>query len=105
MTRTLEANRRTQPTSGALKNNPREILGPRHTRRMPDTLPPEISPAELRFRFLFPAAAAVRFALYPPDMLDIRWACFDRVERTTIGYGTTPEAAVDQAILTHSKSK
>ena len=72
---------------------------------MPDTLPPEISPAELRFQFLFPAAAAVRFALYPPDMLDIRWACFDRVERITIGYGTTPEAAVDQAILTHSKSK
>jgi hypothetical protein len=105
MTRTLEANRRTQPTSGPLKNNTREILEPGHNPRMPDTLPPEISPAELRFRFLFPASQVVRFALYAPDVLDLRWACFDRVERLTIGYGATPEDAVDQAILTHSKSK
>ena len=71
---------------------------------MPDTSPAEISPAELRFQFLFPASQVIRFALYAPDILDVRWACFDRVERITIGYGTTPEAAVDQAILTAGKA-
>jgi hypothetical protein len=105
MTLTPEANAASDQPPAPQKITPAGPPAAGHSRGMPDTLPPEISPAELRFQFLFPASQVIRFALYAPDVLDLRWACFDRVERITIGYGTTPEDAVDQAILTHSKSQ
>jgi hypothetical protein len=58
-----------------------------------------------RFEFLFPAGShqrrrfiEPRYKLCAPDALELRWNVFDQVDKRTIGYGLTPEDAVDVAL-------
>lgn len=61
---------------------------------------------ELRFLFLFTPTAETkrpRFILHAPDLVELRWTVFDVLARRTIGYGATPEQAVDSAMERHAK--
>lgn len=61
---------------------------------MPDTEEP-VSYEE-RFKFLFPARPFC--ALHGPDLVELRWQCWDFQRKKTIGWGLTAEACVDEAI-------
>lgn len=52
--------------------------------------PPEQDP----FAFLFPEFGQPRFALMPPDMLELRWSLWDRADRRTLVFGTGPRTTV-----------
>lgn len=43
--------------------------------------------------------ATERFRIFKPDNLEPRWNIFDTVEKRTVGFGATPEAAIDNALL------
>jgi hypothetical protein len=51
-----------------------------------------------RFDFLFPASGPVRYRLHAPDLNDTRWSVFDHELKKSIGFGITPEDAVDVAL-------
>ena len=61
----------------------------------------QADPYPVRFRFLFPVVGGrPRYELNHPDALELRWSVFDRETKTSIGYGVSPEAAVDSALTT-----
>lgn len=66
---------------------------------------PEVNQAavsyEERFRFLFPSGPVghrPRLVMYPPDLHDLCWCIWDRVEVRTVCRGQTPEQAIDTAL-------
>jgi hypothetical protein len=61
-------------------------------------MPEAVDKYQDRFRFLFPVGSKVRFRLCPPDIHELRWSVFDHEDRKSIGFGRTPEDAVDVAV-------
>jgi hypothetical protein len=45
----------------------------------------------------FAVLATERFRIFKPDALELRWNVFDTKEKRTVGFGDSPEAAVDSA--------
>lgn len=45
----------------------------------------------------FAVLATERFRIFKPDALELRWNVFDTQEKRTVGFGDSPEAAVDCA--------
>lgn len=43
--------------------------------------------------------ATERFRIFKPDNIEYRWNIFDSVAKRTAGFGATPEAAIDNALL------
>jgi len=42
--------------------------------------------------------ATERFRIFKPDALELRWNIFDTQEKRTVGYGDSPETAIDNAL-------
>lgn len=45
----------------------------------------------------FAVLATERFRIFKPDAMELRWNIFDSQEKRTVGFGDSPEAAVDNA--------
>lgn len=73
---------------------------------MAENIAVAVDPYQERFQFLYPSGVNVpRYRLHPPDFLEPRWSVFDRVEKTTIGFGRTPEDAVDVAFSVAERNR
>ena len=61
---------------------------------------PELERAEARFALLttLTPGRVLRYSIHEPDLLEMRWWVFDRVQNKTIAYGRSPRDAVDAAI-------
>lgn len=51
-------------------------------------------PEQDPFVFLFPEIGQPRFQLMPPDLLELRWSLWDRFDRRTLSFGTSPKETV-----------
>ncbi len=52
-----------------------------------------------RFQFLYPIDVSNRrYHLHAPDLVELRWQVYDTAIKRTLGYGRSPEDAVDVAI-------